>query len=219
LARKVVQDLKLKGRVVRGFLGVNIQTVTESDAKDLDLKMGGVLIIKVEDNSPAQKAGLKKYDLIIAVNQENIKTADELKVKIANLSPGDTIGLTLFRGDQKKNINVKVGEAPESEKFRSEDDQRSMDLGMVLVENSPAVAREYELKTSKGLLVKNVERNGVAYENSVREGDVIIAVNRSEIDTVEEFRTIITQKEHGSSVFLYVNRFGEEFFLKFSLPE
>jgi serine protease Do len=219
LAKKVVQDLKSKGRVVRGFLGVNIQTISEGDAKDLDLKTGGVVIVKVEDASPAHKAGLKKYDLVVAVNGKNIKTAEELKLKIANLSPGDIIELTVYRGNEKRNIKIKVGEAPDTVKFRSEEDSRSLDLGMILVENSPALAREYELKTSKGLLIKEVDRNGVAYENGIRQGDVIVAVNRTEVNRLEDFRNMISRKEPGSSVFFYVNRFGQEFFMKFRLPE
>lgn len=219
LAKKVVQDLKSKGRVVRGFLGVNIQTISESDAKDLDLKTGGVVIVRIEDGSPAQKAGLEKYDLVVAIDGENIKTADELKLKIANLSPGDVIELAIYRGNEKKNIKVKVGEAPDSVKFRSEEDNQSRDLGMSMIENSPALAREYGLKTSKGLLVREVERNGVAYENGIRRGDVILAVNRIEVNTLDVFRNMISQKEPGTSIFFYINRLGQEFLMKFRLPE
>lgn len=218
LAKKVVDDLKTKGRVVRGHLGVNIQTIREADAKELDLEMGGVLIVKVEDNSPAQKAGLKRYDLVIEVNNVRIKTADDLKIKIANLSPGDEILLTIFRGSKRQKVTVKVGEAPDTVKYRMEDDGSSKDLGMVLKKNTPALAREYGLKTSKGLVVQSVERGGVAQQNRIKEGDIILAVNRTEVESIEEFRRIIAEKKAGSSVFFYVNRYGDEFFIKFNLP-
>jgi serine protease Do len=218
LAKKVVDDLKSKGRVVRGFLGVNIQSISDADAKELDLEMGGVLIVRVEDDSPAQKAGLKKYDLVVEVNNSKIKTAEELKIKIANLSPGDEIRLTIYRGSKRQKVTVKVGEAPDSVKFRTQDDGNSMDLGMVLVKNTPSLARKYGLRTSKGLVVQSVKRGGVAQENRIKEGDVILAINRTEIKSVEEFRRIIAQKKSGSSVFFYVNRNGDEFFIKFKLP-
>ncbi|MCK4835586.1 MAG: Do family serine endopeptidase [Candidatus Aminicenantes bacterium] len=218
LAKKVVIDLKTKGRVVRGFLGVNIWTISEGDAKELDLKTGGVLIVKVEENSPAEKAGLKKHDVVVEVNGNKVKTAQELKVKIANLSPGDTVQLTIYRETKKKQINIKVGEAPDTVRFRSRKDERSMDLGMVLVKNTPSLARQYGLKTSKGLLVENVKRGGVSDENRIKEGDVILAVNRREVESVEAFRKIIAQKEPGSFIFFYINRFGDEFFIKFRLP-
>jgi serine protease Do len=218
LAKKVVEDLKTKGRVVRGHLGVNIQSISETDAKELDLEMGGVLIVKVEDNSPAQKAGLKRYDLVIEVNNVRIKTAEELKIKIANLSPGDEIQLTIYRGSKRQKVTVKVGEAPDTVKYRMEDDGSSMDLGMVLKKNTPSLAREYGLKTSKGLVVQSVKRGGVAQQNRIKEGDVILAINRAEVESVEEFRRIISEKKAGSSVFFYMNRYGDEFFIKFKLP-
>ena len=218
LAKKVVEDLKTKGRVVRGFLGVNIQSISESDAKELDLEMGGVLIVKVEDNSPAQKAGLKRYDLVIEVNNVRIKTAEELKIKIANLSPGDEIMLNIYRGSKRQNVTLKVGEAPDTVKYRMEEDGSSKDLGMVLKKNTPSLAREFGLKTSKGLLVQSVERGGVARQNRIKEGDIILAVNRAEVESVEEFRRIISGKKAGSSVLLYINRYGDEFFIRFRLP-
>ena len=218
IAKKVVSDLKTKGRVVRGFLGVSIQTIREGDANELDLKTGGVLIVKVEENSPAEKAGLKKYDLIVEVNGKKIKTSEELMLIIANLSPGDKVQLSIFRGSAKKNIDVTVSEAPDTVRFRSQQDQRSMDLGMVLIKNTPALRRKYGLKTPRGLLVEEVKRGGVADENRVKEGDVILAVNREEVESVEEFSRIIAQKEPGSSFFLYINRYGDEFFIKFALP-
>jgi serine protease Do len=215
----VVNDLKSKGRVVRGFLGVNIQTIREGEeAAELDLKAGGVLIVRVEEGSPAQKAGLKKYDLIVEVDGNRIKTAEELMLKIANLSPGDKVQMTIYRGSKEIKMNVTVGEAPDTVRFRSQEDESTMDLGMVVVKNNPALQKKYGLKTAKGLLVQEVKRGGVAEENRIKEGDVILAVNRQEVESVEDFSRIITKKEPGSSFFLYLNRYGDEFFIKFRLP-
>lgn len=219
IAKKVVSDLKTEGRVVRGFLGVSIQTIREADADELDLKTGGVVIVKVEENSPAEKAGLKKYDLIVEVDGKRIKTAEELMLKIANLSPGDKVQLTIFRGKTQKTIDVTVGEAPDTVRFRTQEEEKSMDLGMVLIKNTPALQKKYGLKTPKGLLVEEVKRGSVAYENRIKEGDVILAVNREEVESVEEFTRIIARKAPGSSFFLYINRYGDEFFVKFTLPE
>ena len=105
-------------------------------------------------------------------------------------------------------------------KYRAEGaNGRSLDLGMILVKNSRSLAREYELSTSRGILVREVERRSVASENGIKPGDVIVAVGRVEIETVDQFRKIISKKEPGSYVFLYINRFGQEFYLKFRLPE
>jgi len=90
-------------------------------------------------------------------------------------------------------------------------------LGMVLVDNSRALARELELRTSRGIVVQKA--SGVASQNRIKPFDVILGVNRTEINSVEQFRKIISEKEQGSYVFLYINRFGQEFYAKFVLPE
>jgi serine protease Do len=219
MAKKVISDLKSKGKVVRGWFGIQIQDITGSEAKDLDLAMAGALVQKVEENSPAQKAGLKRYDLIVAINGKTIKTAAELQMEIANSNPGDEIEVTIFRNRDKQTVKIKVSEAPDSIKERALAESKSLNLGMTLVKNTPALAREYELKTSKGLVVDNVDRDGVAAENGLKPGDVILAVNRSEIDSVEQFKRILASRRGGSSVMLLINRDGDEVYRRFALPE
>ena len=116
MAKKVVADLKSKGKVVRGWFGIGIQDITEGDAKDLELASGGALVMKVEDNSPAQKAGLKRYDLIVAINGKAVKSAADLMMEIANSTPGDEISVTLYRNKDKQTVKVKVSEAPDAVK-------------------------------------------------------------------------------------------------------
>jgi len=220
MAKKVIADLKKEGRVIRGYLGVRISEINEEEAGDFDLPQGGVLIHKVEENSPASRAGLKVYDLITHIDGKKIQSLNDLKTRIANLNPGDVIELRVKRSDKVLDVSVKVTEAPESERFRpGGEGSSSMDLGMTLEKNSPALAREWRLRTSRGIVVVRVERGGIAGQNRIREGDVILAVNRTEIDSVREFRDILSEKRPGSSVFLYINRFGDEFFIRFSLPE
>jgi len=219
MAQKVVRDLKANGRVVRGWFGIGIRSLSESDAKEFDYPVAGVLIVTVENNSPADKAGLKRNDLIIEVNGKRIKSDSDLKRIIVDSSPGDSMELTIHRDEGKKRIKIKVGEAPDTVKYRIGEEDRSIDLGMVLVNNNRSLAREYDLRTSKGILVKEVKRGGAASRNRIKPGDVIFGVNRYEIENVSEFRELIAKKEPGSSVFLYINRYGDEFIIKFKLPE
>ena len=220
IAEKVVRDLKSRGRVVRGYLGIDIQALSESEAKDFELPVAGILVLKVEEDSPAEKAGLKKYDHIIAVNGKNVKTSTQLSMTIAEVSPGEIVTLTIYRGKQKKNIKVKLGEAPDTMKFITQGDKsRAFDLGMVLVENSPRLAKEYGLKTSMGILVKRVERGSTADRNDIRELDVILEADREKLKNVEQLRNIISRKKPGSSLLLYINRDGREGMIKFRLPK
>jgi len=219
MAKKVVKDLKEKGRVVRGWLGVSIQEVSDYDAKDFDLPSGGVIITSVENGSPAEKGGLRRMDLIISINGKKIKSAVDLKLKIADTNPGDVINLGVYRGNKKLNIKVKVGEAPDTIKLRGSKNSISFDLGMILMDNNRSVMREYGLRTSKGIVVKRVKRGSIAEDNGIKEGDVILGVNRTSINSVEQFRKIMSKKRPGSRVFLYIDRYGTQFFLKFYLPE
>jgi serine protease Do len=219
MAKKVISDLKTKGKVVRGWFGIQIQDISESDAKDLDLAAGGVLVSRVEENSPAQKAGLKRYDLIVAINGRVIKSAADLQMEIANSAPGDEINVTVFRNRDKQVLKVKVTEAPDAAKEQAVAESRDLNLGMTLSKNTPALAREYELKTSKGLVVENVQRGGTAAENGIRSGDVVLAVNRTEVGSVEEFKRLLAGRRAGSMVLLLINRDGDEVYVRFALPE
>ncbi len=218
MAKKVIGDIKTQGRVVRGWLGIVIREMDKDEAKEFDYPMAGLLISQVEEGSPARKAGLKRNDFIIKLNNKRIKSGSDLRLQIANLNPGDNVKLSIYRGEKLLNINVKIGEAPDTMKFRSSGNSgRTFDLGMVLVENSRSLARELELRTTNGLVVQ--KSTGVARKNGIKAFDVILGVNRTDITSVDQFRSIISRKEPGSFVFLYVNRFGQEFYLKFILPE
>lgn len=220
MAKKVINDLKTKGRVVRGWLGISIQELSKSDAKEYDLPEAGIIISSVEEGSPAKRAGLKKLDFITKINGERVTTGDELKTKIADSNPGTIIELTIYRGTNKEKIKVKIGEAPDTLKFKAKgEDGRSFDLGMILVKNNRSLSREYELNTSKGVLVKKVERGSIALQHGIKAGDVILGINRIVINSVDDFRRAISKKEPGSNVFLYINRYGNEFIRKFTLPE
>jgi serine protease Do len=220
MAAKVIRDLKSKGRVVRGYMGVSIDYLNKEEAAEFDLPEAGVMLIKVERDSPAEIAGLKKYDMISEVNGEKVKSNLDLSMKIAESSPGDIIELTIYRKREKKIIKVKVGESPDTLRYTTQgEDSRSIDLGMVLVENSPGLARELNLAVSRGLVVKETSPNSAARENRIRKGDVILEANGNELETVEDFRRIVARKKPGSTILLYVNRGGDEGMVRFRLPE
>jgi len=221
MADKVVRDLQAKGRVVRGWFGIGIRPLTEEEAKDFDIPMSGALITDVTDDSPASRAGLRRNDMIVEINGQRIKTDTDLKRIMADSSPGDIMDLTVYRGSEKLKMKIKVGESPDST-YRvtgSNEENTSLDLGMVLVDNNRNLARQYDLRTAKGILVKDVARGSSAAQSGIKTGDVIFGVNRYEINTISEFRDIISKKSPGSSVFLYINRYGDEFIVKFQLPE
>jgi len=218
MAVKVVEDLKNKGRVVRGWFGISIEEISEARAKEYDLPEPGILVLQVQDNSPAKKAGLQPMDLIVEFAGKKITSPTDLQMKIANTPIGQTIEITVIRKAERKKIKVEVVEAPDSLRITPEEG-RSFDLGMVLIKNSPVLAKEHELNTERGLLVTNIEREGIAQRNGIKTKDVILAVNQTEIDSVEQFRTIMGQRRPGQSVYLFINRLGQELVIRFRIPE
>jgi serine protease Do len=221
MAKKVIGDLKKEGRVIRGYMGVSIQYIPDEEAKDYGFPQGGVLIGRVDEDTPAKEAGLKKYDLIVEVNGKKVKSSRELRNIIASHSPGDVVRLTIYRGNNKKIIDVKVMEAPDSVRIRSDDEEgKVIDLGMVLRNNSRSLARQYELGTSEGIVIMEVERGGVAYENGLQSGYVIIGVNRVQIESVRQFREIMSKKGRGDRVLMtIVRRDGNEILIRFRIPD
>ncbi|NIM14638.1 MAG: Do family serine endopeptidase [Candidatus Aminicenantes bacterium] len=218
MARKVIRDLKKEGRVVRGYIGVQIMEVPDEDAEQFDLAKGGIMIWKVEEDTPAKQAGLKKFDVIVEINGKKVKSSRDLQASIANHNPGDTIRLTIYRGKEKKIIHVKIAEAPDSVKIRSDDeDARVIDLGMVLKNNSRALARQYDLSTSEGVVIVEIERGGVAYQHNLRVGDIIVGINRTVIESIGQFREIMSRKS-GSTVLLSVVRGDRENLVRFKVP-
>ena len=219
MAKKVIRDLKSEGRVIRGHLGASITEIPESEAAEYGFSRGGILVARVDEGSPAQQAGLKKYDLITELEGKPIKSAAELRTLIANYNPGDVVNLTVYRGKEKKVISVKVMEAPDSEKIKSDDeDGKVIDLGMMLRNNSESLAEQFELETSEGIVVMEVERGGVAYENGLRAGDVIIEINRVQIQSVKQFREIMANKSGSRVLMTIVRRGGGEYLLRFKIP-
>ncbi len=222
MAEKVVRDLQEKGRVVRGYMGVGVDYMSEADAKDFDLPVAGVLVTRIEEDSPAAVGGLKKYDLIVAVNGQPVEKTVDVSIKVAESRPGDIVTLTVYRKQEKMTLKIKVAESPDTLTYTSKmegKDSRSFDLGMILVENSKTIARENNLRTSTGLFVKRVNPSGAAAENGIQDGDVILEANRKEISTVEQFRRIVAGKDPGTVIMLFVNRNGDEGMIRFRLPE
>lgn len=221
LTKSVVADLKTKGRVSRGWLGISIQALSDSEAKDSGYPVAGVVVGRVERGSPADKGGLRKWDLVTKVNGVRVKKNDELSMRVAEVKPGQKVELEIYRknGD-KDTITIIVGEFPETEVFKPKaEEERSFDLGMVLADNSRSLSREYGLKTTQGIVVRQVERDGVAERNGIRRHDVILEAGRFEVESVEDFRRIISRMRPGAMLLLYINRDGEEGLVRFRLPE
>jgi serine protease Do len=206
LAKKVITQLKEKGRVVRGWIGVIITPITEDEKDAFKLKdKKGALVNSVEEGAPADKAGIKQYDVIVAVNGEKVDTPNDLKFKVADVEPGKKVGIGVIRDGKEQTISVTVEELDPQEK-KAETKATDKDLGFTVRELTPDLARRYGLQTREGLIITEVKRYSEADRKRLAAGDIIIEVNRRKVATVDDLEKILDKVESGEAIILLLRR-------------
>jgi len=208
IAKKVVVQLKDKGRVVRGRLGVGIypRDLTEGMVKQLKLpSRAGALINSVEPDSPAEKAEIKQYDVIVQVNGEPVKNGEDLRFKIADIQPGSKVNLVLVRDGKEMKVTATVDEL-EPERERGEIASADKDIGVSVVALSPNSARRYGLRTTEGLLITEVRQGSEADREGLQRGMIILEANRRKMATVRDFEDILKKTAGGDEVVLLVRQ-------------
>ncbi|HZP20899.1 MAG TPA: Do family serine endopeptidase [Bauldia sp.] len=173
-AERIIGDLKDHGKVVRGWLGVQIQPVTAEIADSLKLKdTKGALVSEPQDGSPAAKAGFKAGDTITAVNGKAVKDPRELASLIAGMAPGSKVTVTYIRDGVSKDVEVTLGTLP-AEKTAAADTETSPAKPASLEDFGLAIGPAPD--GSEGVAITDVDPNGQAAERGLQPGDVIVAV-------------------------------------------
>ncbi|MGH7898875.1 MAG: DegQ family serine endoprotease, partial [Candidatus Binatia bacterium] len=208
LAKSVVDQLKSKGKVVRGWLGVMIQDVTEDLANSFKLsEPHGALISSIKEGSPGAKAGLERGDIVVESDGRAVKNSHDLPTMVASTTIGKEVDVKVLRDGQEKTLKVKIEElpksegAPEIEVGGEEGAPAGEKLGLTVAPVTPDVAKALGIEPGAGLVVKAVKSGGTADEAGLRPGDVIVEVNRKPVKSVEEFKDAVKSKP-GSLLFL-----------------
>ena len=171
-AKNIIAQLKDAGHVTRGWLGVQIQPVTAAVADALGLKQArGALVDDAQSGSPAEKAGVEAGDVIVAINGTDIKDSRDLAQKIANAKPGSSVKLDAMRDGDEKTFSVTLGQVPTRQTAEATSDQNKPNLGLTLAPASEAGV------SGPGVVVTSVDPNGVAADQGVQSGDVIVNVD------------------------------------------
>lgn len=218
LIKDVLVQLKEKSRVTRGWLGVIVQDVTPELAVSFGLKAaGGAIISDVTPDSPAEKAGLKRGDVILSLNGRVIRDYHELPRMVASMSPGEKAAFKMLRDGKEEIISAEVGLLKDEGELQSSQEVRIHEqLGMTLQSVTPEIAKELKMKKAEGVVVTNVEANGLAGEAGIQRGDVILEINRKPVKNAEESKEIILSAKRSLLFLIYRN--GVTSYVPVSLP-
>ncbi len=217
MARDVMDRLIKDGKVIRGWLGVVIQPVTPAIARAMGLdKPRGALIGDVSPGSPAEKAGLRRGDIVLAFNGQAIAETRELSLKVAMQAPGSSARLEVHRDGRVIEVPVVLGEQPSEGRASlpgREPEAEPVLEGVAVTELTPQLRRQLGLPPGVvGVAVSAARPGTPAAEAGLRRGDVIQEVNRRAVASVAEFERAIRQAGR-DAVLLLVNREGNTLFL------
>lgn len=206
LARRIVQQLKEKGRVIRGFLGVATTPLSRDDQDALNLKTrNGALVNEVVAGSPADKAEVKPYDVIIEVNGKPVKDANDLSFKIAEIEPGTRIQIKVIRDGKEKILTAKLEELKTGEEEKPSSESGD-DLGFTYMTLTPRISRRLGLGITGGVLITEVQQGSEAARKDLRPYDIILEANRVEVLERDDLYNIVKKLKSGDTLVLRVRR-------------
>ncbi len=208
LAKAIVNQLKEKGKVTRGWLGVSIQSVTPELAKSFGLQEPtGALVAEVTKDSPAEKAGFERGDIITAFNDTSIKDSHELPALVARTPVGEKAQVTVLRGGKERTLTVTLGELTEQQARAERAEESGESWGMTVANLSADAARRFQLDPNKkGVVVTELEPGSSAEVAGIQPGDVIEEVNRQPIESVEDFNKAMTDAKDKDTLLLLARR-------------
>jgi len=212
LAQKVIAQLREHGFVERGWLGIGIQEVSPALAGPMGLpeETDGIAVTAVQPGSPAEKAGLKQGDVITHVNGKATTSLTSLQQVIAEEKPGKVVRLKLFRNGKKLQLPVKLGKNKRDVATKVEETAPTH-RDMELVALTPQIAQQSGVHYQKGVLVKQVMPDSTAAEAGMRQGDVILSVNRQPVDKPKSFYRLLQRSKGDTALLLVARRDGQAF--------
>jgi serine protease Do len=218
MAKNVMDQLRTKGKVTRSQLGVTVQGVTSDLAESLGLKDAtGAIVSSVAAGSAAERAGVKRGDVIRSFNGVAVHDTNTLRNRVAEAGPGTTNELVIVRDGNEKRLSVKLDEANPEKSARMNAGEPGVDdkasLGVSVMPLTPELAaRAKAPKDAKGLLVDDVDPDGRAAAAGIQPGDIIQEVNRQAVTSVDDLRSAV-KKSGDKPTLMLINRQGNDLFV------
>jgi serine protease Do len=194
----IVTELRAKGRVERGWLGVNVQGIDQDMASGLGLDSArGALVANVVDGSPAADAGVMAGDVILGIDGKELSDVRELVRTVGDSDPGDSVDLEIWRMGETEHLNARLAQADDNAGAPVMTEEHEADhssLGLAVQELDSNMRRRLRLGDDvNGVVVRSVGRDSVAAERGLRPGDVIVGVGQMPVDSVTQFNDAVGQ--------------------------
>ena len=213
-AKPLIPQLVEHGEIIRGYLGVNIQTITPDLAEALEIEeTAGALVADVVADSPAAKSGIERGDIIIDFDGNSIKDSRDLSTRVAGTPVGEKVQLTVLRDGDKKELSVTVEKLAADETLLGSSDSEKGRWGLQLHDLNPQIEEQFRLKADQGVAVVGIEPDSPAAEAGIRQGDVIVEVNRKPVASVDDVKQEIKQSQEKDRLLLLVQRDGGKFYV------
>jgi serine protease Do len=203
LAKKVSKDLMEKGTVVRAYIGILPQEIDSDLRESLKLdKVQGVLVTKVEKDTPAEKAGMKRGDVILEFDNKEIENVAKFRILIANSQIGKEYPVKVIRDNKEKTLKVKLVPRPDSEEVAdaSGGSKQSSELGLHVESVNGDFASRNNINEKEGAIITKIDPDSPAASSQLKVGDIILEINQEKIDSVEDFKK--ATKDLGDDVVL-----------------
>jgi serine protease Do len=212
LVKELLPQLRGKGKVVRGYLGVLIQKITPEIAESLGLdKSQGALVANVSKDGPAEKAGVKVGDVIVEFDGKEVKDSGDLPIIVARTPVDKKVRMKVMRDKKEVFLNVAVGELKDEEVVATAPEKG--ELGLTVQRLTPQMAESLGLERVEGVVVSAVEPASAADEAGIRRGDIIVEVDRKAVRTVDDYKKAIAGARKGRGVLFLVRRGDSTLFL------